>query len=99
MSGEIEEGMLPKPEGPPIEEVSVDMTGIDIVDIIDRGHAVSVYVKFGGKEFAVNINGKTFNESSEADILRKVKKACESIKADNKPKIDTMISKYKMKKG
>lgn len=95
MAGEIEEGILPKPEEPPIEEVPVDMTGIDIVDIIDRGHSVSVYVKVNGKEFAVNINGKTFSESSENEILRKVKKSCESVGVDNRSKINALKIKHK----
>lgn len=92
MTGEIEEGTIPEPE-----EVSVDMTGINITDIVDRGHAVSVYVEYKGKEFAVNINSKTFNELTEDEILMKVKKACKGLSMDNKPKIDSMKLKFKKK--
>lgn len=95
MAGEIDEGMIPKPEEPIVEEEPVDMTGIDITDIINRGHSVSVYVKTGGKEFAVNINGKTFSELSENDILRRVKKSCESVSVDNRSKIDALKAKHK----
>ncbi|MCK4518322.1 hypothetical protein KAT92_06100 [Candidatus Babeliales bacterium] len=75
--------------------MTVDMTGIDIVDIVDRGHAVSVYVECKGKEFAVNINSKTFNMLSEDEVLMKIKKACKGLSVDNKPKIDSIKAKYK----
>lgn len=92
---ETDVSMVPVIKSEVDEEVPVDMTGIDIVDIIDRGHSVSVYVKVNGKEFAVNINGKTFSESSENEILRKIKKSCESVSADNRSKINTLKIKHK----
>ena len=82
-------------EGVPDEQPSVDMTGIDITDIVDRGHAISVYVNYKGNEFAININSKTFNMLSEDEVLMKVKKACEGLDVNNKPKIDAMKLKFK----
>ena len=77
--------------------MTVDMNGIDVLDIVDRGHAVSVYVRCKGKEFAVNINSTSFSELTEDEVLMKVKKACKGLSVDNKPKIDSMKSKFSKK--